>query len=141
MNLVDLYKRQDQDLKDFAALRDRKWADMKERHKAYGEAFGGSDNLPPEQKKILEQEVQQFNKEWSAEHGSRYKEMIKQHQQQYKTITQETKTQNHMATKKPENGKNPEIKKLEKTRDQKKQEMIKAQKAIVKKTQEQKRKR
>lgn len=87
MSLVDLYKKQQQDLDGFGALRDKVWADMKERHTFITASYGGAEQLPKDVKAQFSKDVDNYSLEWSTEGGTRYQDVLAQHEKQREAIT------------------------------------------------------
>ena len=84
MDLAQLYRKHDKDKEDYNALRDKTWADMKEKHENLIAAFQSKDNLPKEQSKQIDKELDDFRKGWAIPHGSRYKALEALHKDQLK---------------------------------------------------------
>lgn len=84
MDLAQLYRKHDKDKEDYNALRDKIWADMKQKHEHLIAAFQSKDNLPKEHSKQIEMELNDFRKSWAIPHGSHYKALDASHKNQLK---------------------------------------------------------
>lgn len=84
---MDLYKKHDQEKENYNVLRDKTWADMKQRHNNLISAFQSKENLPEGYAESMDKEIEQFNKDWSMPDGRHYKNMILQQEQQLDTVT------------------------------------------------------
>ncbi|MBE9602649.1 hypothetical protein [Pedobacter sp. MC2016-24] len=84
MDLAQIYRRHDKDKEDFNALRDKTWADMKQKHENLIAAFQSKDNLPKEHSKQIDMELDEFRKIWAIPHGSHYKALDALHRDQLK---------------------------------------------------------
>lgn len=87
MSMGDFYKGQDNDILTFKELRDKAWAEMKQRHEQIIEAFQGKDNLPQDQKKQIAKEQLTYREDWSIPDGNKFKAMQTKHQRDFRAIT------------------------------------------------------
>jgi len=87
MNLSEIYKQQEQEKETFSALRDKTWSDMKQRHENLIAAFQSKENLPEGYADAIDKEVNNFNTEWSAPEGTKYRTMVLEHEKQIEAAT------------------------------------------------------
>ena len=99
MALVQLYEKQDLDFKDFETLRDNTWADMKRRQEYLISAFGSKESLPEQYRKLIDQEINEFVKEWSLPEGQRYKGLLAEKQKQIKDLSPKPSVTNQTANR------------------------------------------
>lgn len=100
MDLEKIYEKHDHEKERFNALRDKVWADMKERHNNIIAAFQTKENMPEGYAEKMEKEIEGFQGDWSVPNGKYYRNMILQHEQQIDEITRSFEPANNISQSK-----------------------------------------
>lgn len=134
MDLIDLYKKHQQNIEEFEALRQKVWDSLKEKQNRTIAAFGSRDNLPEDSRKQMDKELKDFHDDWANDTGKKYQDMVEQHKRQ---ISEQTiKHENKDNSKQSQNRNQQEN---QQTKEQTKQKLISEQKAMFAKMKKQQR--
>lgn len=136
MTLTELYERQQNEIEQFKALRDKIWSGLIEEQRHIAEAFGGEEKLPDDMRKRFDDQKATYNHEWAMETGQRFQEMRHLHEQQRENMTGIPVSAPHLSGS--SNNASPDPLTDKQTEMQK---IIAQQQAIRKRQQENKRKR